>query len=125
MPHRTVFTLVLLALIAVVINIGCERAQDVDQIVTPEPELTETLIIGPYRTDCVGAFPQECYLVLNEDDQTWEFFYESIEGFDYEPGFTYTVKVSLHDRGEGIQDVGRYAYKLVEVVSREETPVEE
>ncbi len=86
---------------------------------------TEILIIGPYKTTCVGAFEQECYLEFNEERQRWEFFYENIQGFNFEPGFIYRLKVSLHERPEGIQDVGRYAYRLVEVLSKEEASVDE
>ena len=35
------------------------------------------------------------------------------KGFDFEPGFIYTLEVRLEDRGTEIQDVGRYAYHLV------------
>jgi len=86
---------------------------------------TEILIIGPYRTTCVGAFEQECYLEFNEEEEQWHFFYEGIKGFDYEEGYIYTLKVSLHERPEGIQDVGRYEYRLIEIISKEGTSVDE
>ena len=88
-------------------------------------ERIETLIIGPYKVDCVGAFEQECYLEFNEESQEWHFFYESIQGFDFEPGYIYKLKVRLEDRGTEIQDVGRYAYHLIEVLSEEEASVDE
>ncbi len=88
-------------------------------------EHIETLIIGPYKVECVGAFEQECYLEFNEERQRWEFFYEGIQGFDFEPGYIYTLKVRLEDRGTEIQDVGRYAYHLVEIISKEEASVDE
>ena len=101
-------------LILLVSIIGCGRDEHI-----------ETLIIGPYEVDCVGAFEQECYLEFNEERQRWEFFYESIQGFDFEPGFIWTLKVSLHEREEGIQDVGRYAYRLVEVLDKEAASIDE
>lgn len=88
-------------------------------------EHIETLIIGPYKVDCVGAFEQECYLEFNEESQEWHFFYEGIQGFDFEPGFIWTLKVSLHEREEGIQDVGRYEYRLVEILDKEAASVDE
>ncbi|MYA72064.1 DUF4377 domain-containing protein [Candidatus Poribacteria bacterium] len=107
--HLLSITLILLLLI-----IGCNRDEHI-----------ETLIIGPYKVDCVGAFEQECYLEFNEERQRWEFFYEGIQGFDFEPGFIWTLKVSLHEREEGIQDVGRYEYRLVEVLDKEAASVDE
>ena len=85
----------------------------------------ETLIIGPYTQTCQGFIEQQCYLEFNEESQEWEFFYESIRGFDFEPGFIYTLKVRLEDRGTEIQDVGRYAYHLVEVIDKEAASIDE
>lgn len=86
---------------------------------------TKILIIGPYRTTCVGAFEQECYLEFNEENQRWEFFYDGIRGFDFEQGFIYTLKVSLHEYAGDIQDVGKYEYRLIEVISKEKASVDE
>jgi hypothetical protein len=114
-------TLILLSL-----TIGCEReTTSVGPLIGPSQDNIEILIIGPYRTTCFGAFEQECYLEYNEESERWEFFYEGIRGFDFEPGFIYRLKVSLHERPEGIQDVGRYEYRLVEVLSKEEASVDE
>ena len=107
--HILTITLILLSL-----TVGCGWNEHI-----------ETLIIGPYKVDCVGAFEQECYLEFNEESQRWHFFYEGIQGFDFEPGFIWTLKVSLHEREEGIQDVGRYEYRLVEVLDKEAASVDE
>ncbi len=113
MPLETksirLFTLILLPFI-----IGCGWDEHI-----------ETLIIGPYEVDCVGAFEQECYLEFNEENQEWHLFYEGIVGFDFEPGFIWTLKVSLHEREEGIQDVGKYEYRLVEILDKEPASVDE
>jgi hypothetical protein len=86
---------------------------------------TEILIIGPYKTTCVGAFEQECYLEFNEESQRWHFFYDGIRGFDFEPGFIWTLKVSLHEYSGDIQDVGKYEYRLIEVLDKKEASVDE
>lgn len=99
--------------LAFVLLVGCDNS------VRPA-ERTEVITIGPYTETCQGLIEQECFLIYNDERQRWELFYESIEGFDFAVGFIYTLKVRLVDRGEGIQDVGRYAYHLVEVLSKEE-----
>ena len=104
-------TLILLSL-----TIGCDR---------DEADHTEILTIGPYRETCQGFIEQQCYLEYNEEAEAWHFFFEAIQGFEYEEGYIYTLKVRLHERPEGIQDVGRYAYRLVEVISKEEASVDE
>ena len=114
-------TLILLSL-----TIGCEReTTGVGPLIGPSQDNMEILIIGPYTQTCQGFIEQTCLLEFNEESQQWEFFYEGIRGFDFEPGFIYRLKVSLHKRPEGIQDVGRYEYRLVEVLSKEEASVDE
>ncbi len=110
-PTKLIIPITLLFLI---LAIGCGRDEHI-----------ETLIIGPYEVDCVGAFEQECYLEFDEESQEWHFFYEGIVGFDFEPGFIWTLKVSLHEREEGIQDVGKYEYRLVEILDKEPASVDE
>ena len=113
-------TLILLSL-----TIGCDQETIVESLIGSGEDNIEILIIGPYKTKCVGAFEQECYLEFNEETQKWEFFYESIQGFNFEQGYIYKLKVRLEDRGTEIQDVGRYAYHLVEIISKEEASVDE
>ncbi|MXV75393.1 DUF4377 domain-containing protein [Candidatus Poribacteria bacterium] len=113
MPFPPKFILPI-TVIFLVLTIGCGWDEHI-----------ETIIIGPYKVDCVGAFEQECYLEFNEERQRWEFFYENIQEFDFEPGYIYTLKVRLEDRGTEIQDVGRYAYHLIEVLSKEAASVDE
>ena len=85
-------------------------------------EHIEIITIGPYIKRCQGFVEQDCYLQYNEDAERWEFFYESIQDFDFEPGFIYTLEVRLEDRGTEIQDVGRYAYHLIEVIEKKKAP---
>ena len=113
MPFPTKLILPITLIILSVI-VGCNRDEHI-----------ETLIIGPYRTECPSFSGSNCYLEFNEESQKWHFFYEGIQGFDFEPGFIYTLKVSLHEREEGIQDVGRYEYRLIEVLGKEEASVDE
>ena len=111
-------------LILFVFTIGCGREGTIKPIRSVEGNI-ETLIIGPYTETCQGFIEQQCYLEFNEESQEWEFFYESIQEFDFESRYIYTLKVRLEDRGTEIQDVGRHAHHLVEVISKEEAPVDE
>ena len=85
-------------------------------LLVDEGEHIEIITIGPYTELCHDAhFERPCMVEYNEDSARWEFFYESIQGFEFEPGFIYTLEVRLEDRGTEIQDVGRYAYHLTKV----------
>lgn len=86
-------------------------------------EHIEIITIGPYTGRCHDAhFERDCLMDYNEESGRWEFFYESIQGFDFEPGYIYTLEVRLEDRGTEIQDVGRYAYHLVKLIEKKKAP---
>lgn len=92
-------------------------------LLVDEGEHIEIITIGPYRQQCHGAHGlRDCLMIYTEDSGRWEFFYEGIQGFDFEPGYIYTLEVRLEDRGTEIQDVGRYAYHLVKVIEKKQAP---
>ena len=77
--------------------------------------------IGPELIDCVGLAPMECLVVDGE------LFYGSIEGFQHEAGFTYRLRIEQYDRWPELEEPpqdapSRYGYRLVEVLSKRETP---
>ena len=87
-----------------------------------EEEHLKTITIGPSIRRCQGFIEQDCFMEFNHESGRWEFFYEAIQGFDFEPGFIYTLRVRLEDRGTEIQDVGRYSYHLVEIIDKQTAP---
>ena len=56
-------------LILLSLAIGCDQEAIVEPLIGLGKDNIEILIIGPYRTTCVGAFPQKCYLEFNEERQ--------------------------------------------------------
>ena len=87
-----------------------------------EREHTETLVLGPYTQRCFGPFEQDCFMEYNEEAGQWHFFYDAIEGFDFEPGYIYSLEVRLEDRGTELQDVGRYTYHLIKLLNKVKAP---
>ncbi|MBC6481369.1 MAG: DUF4377 domain-containing protein [Hormoscilla sp. GM7CHS1pb] len=57
-----------------------------------------TLDVGPNLVDCVGFIPQKCMLVREEDEQDFTYLYDAIEGFDYESGYNYKLRLWLAPR---------------------------
>ena len=55
---------------------------------------SKILIIADHVTDCVGVGPQTCMLVKESPEDEWTYFYDQIEGFNYEPGYTYELIVT-------------------------------
>ena len=111
-----------LLILALLFLSACDAANTLFPPVRGE-EYIEIISIGPYIQTCYGAHGErDCLMEYNEASGQWEFFYESIQGFDFEPGFIYTLEVRLEDRGPDIQDVGRYAYHLVKIIEKKKAP---
>ena len=75
--------------------------------------------VGPTLAKCYGVGLQSC-MVVNGG-----LFYDGIEGFEYEAGYDYRLRVGKYDPwggGEPPQDAGRYAYRLLEQL--EKTPAQ-
>jgi hypothetical protein len=77
-----------------------------------------TLDVAAARVPCQGAFPQECYRVRPQPDTDWTLFYGSIEGFDYQPGFEYTIKVVRRSVRNPPPDGSSFAYHLVSILRK-------
>ena len=87
--------------------------------VAPPDGMMLEVTIGPELKDCTGAAPQKCLVVDGE------YFYSAIDGFDYEPGYTYRIRMERYDRWpdqEPPQDAGRYGYRLIEVLKKTREP---
>ena len=72
--------------------------------------------VGPKLLDCVGVGPRKCLEVNGQ------LFYEGIDGFKHEEGYTYRLKIERYDAFPGEeeppQDASRYGYRLIEVISK-------
>ena len=56
-----------------------------------------TLIIAPQTVECEGIDIQECLQVKESRTANWEYFYDHIGGFNYEPGYEYVLKVKTEE----------------------------
>ena len=77
-----------------------------------------TLDIGPKLVDCVGVFPQKCMLVREKGEQDFTYFYDPIEGFDYEPGYNYKLRVRKTPIENPPMDASSIQWTLVEQLSK-------
>ena len=72
--------------------------------------------VGPKRLDYVGVGPRKCLEVNGQ------LFYEGIDGFKHEEGYTNRLKIERYDAFPGEeeppQDASRYRYRLIEVISK-------
>lgn len=73
---------------------------------------------------CEGVAPMDCMQVKIGKDKEWQNFYNTIEGFTYEPGYEYRLKVVKTAREGNIPaDASKYTYKLKKVVCKKKSKV--
>ncbi len=78
----------------------------------------KTYLVAPTMRDGMGVGPMTCLQVKTDPEAKYGMFYSSIKGFDYVPGFEYTIKVRVTERERVPMDASKYIYTLEEVVSK-------
>lgn len=96
--------LVSLPLIAVALS-GCSSSTD-----------TTRMWIGPELVECEGVAPQMCMQVAYAEDAEYQYFYDQIEGFDYQEGTSYVIDVEITEVADPPADASSLSYSLVEIV---------
>ncbi len=95
------------------------------------------LRIASQMVDCVGVVPQKCLLVetisqekdLNHqapvkaiaESTDWHYFYQTIEGFEYQPGYEYQLSIEVMPKSfdqNDVADRSTIRYRLIEVISK-------
>ncbi len=84
-------------------------------------EELKTLWVAHRQVDCVGVTPQKCYLIKETQYEDWRFWYGDIEGFDYEEGYAYEIRVLEHRIDDPAADAPAIELELIEVVLKVET----
>lgn len=78
-----------------------------------------TWTVASETRSCVGVGPQTCLLIKEEEDPDWTYFYDRIDGFDYEKGYEYIVKVRVSDVENPPMDASSKSYSLVKIVDKQ------
>lgn len=93
-----------------------------DWVVGPdEPRHLETLevTVGPTLARCYGVGEQSCMVVDGE------LFYDRIEGFTFEAGYDYRLRIGKYDPWGGREppeDASLYTYRLLEQLQKTAAP---
>lgn len=85
---------------------------------TDTNEQIKTLFVADHLADCTGVGEQKCMLIKESETEDWTYLYQQIEGFDYEPGYFYQLKVGVSKVDHPPADGSGLRYKLKEVVSK-------
>lgn len=82
-------------------------------------EEIKTFFIHSQMVDCVGIGPMKCMQVREDQNSEWRNFYDEIQGFKFNPGNEYTVKVKVSDVENPPADASSKKYELVEILYQE------
>lgn len=67
-----------------------------------------------------GVGPMTCLLVkFTPEAESWQYMYDAIQGFDYEPGYEYVLQVHRSERKNPPQDASKYVYRLKKVIDKQ------
>jgi len=82
-----------------------------------------TIWVNSYQVDCTGVGPMKCMLIQEgetPDENNWQNFYSKIEGFNFEPGYIYKLKVAKENVENVPADASSVKYILVEILEKKE-----
>jgi 6-phosphogluconolactonase (cycloisomerase 2 family) len=91
-------------------------------VLPPAPVEVKTLTLQPYRAFCTGVGPSLCYVTETDGQQT--LMYNEIEGFTFEWGTTYELRVRVEPVANPPADSSSLRYVLEEVISAEPAPAD-
>src|SRR2546430_8240294 len=74
--------------------------------------------IAPQRVPCVGVGPMQCLSVREHPDTAWTLLYDGIEGFSFEPGYQYTIRVAVRTGNNPPADPSSLAYRLLALIKK-------
>jgi hypothetical protein len=81
-------------------------------------DLRSILYVGPQRVECTGVGPQLCLLVKTQPDADWEYFHGSIEGFDFEAGYTFKLLVRRTRVENPAADASSIRWRLIKILEK-------
>jgi hypothetical protein len=86
-----------------------------------EAAKVETLFVRDQRATCEAEGQRECLQVRSSESEGWRNLFAGIEGFEYEPGNSYELRVEVTAIANPPADAASLKYKLKEVVSKKKT----
>lgn len=115
---RKQFMFTLCSLFFVSFFSSCTENTDNDNVVT--------FWVNSYKAECdAGAGRMQCLQVYRGDDPAtaeWEYFYQEIKGFNFEPGYFQRLEVNEtpREKGKVPMDASTLDYTLIKVLEKVE-----
>lgn len=83
---------------------------------------TTRLFVAPKLVDCEGEGPMKCMQVRASETEEWTLLYGSIQGFSFEEGYAYELRVRAEPVARPPMGASSKRLHLVEVVSKKPAP---
>jgi hypothetical protein len=80
--------------------------------------VVETLFVRDTLADCQAEGARQCLQVRSSEQEDWRNFFGSIEGFDYEPSYSYELRVAVSPVANAPADAPALRYRLLELVAK-------
>jgi hypothetical protein len=88
----------------------------VGQTSTPIKQLV--IEVAPVQVDCMGVAPMKCMQYREKGAADWLNYYGAIEGFEFQEGYHYTLKISEYKVDNPPADASSLRWVLDQVVER-------
>ena len=79
---------------------------------------SKVLMVADHLEDCTGVSNQKCLLIKENPGDDWTYFYDQIEGFDYEEGYEYEILVEVVQLKNQPADASAHRYVLKQIRSK-------
>ena len=76
------------------------------------------LVVGPQQVDCKHQPPEKCYQVKYSTNADWVDFPDVIQGFEWEAGYEYELRVEVTESRPRNSDFTFLSYELIEVIRK-------
>ncbi|WP_420597034.1 DUF4377 domain-containing protein [Deinococcus sp.] len=87
---------------------------------TTTPKDVRVLYVAPNTAPCTGNGPRTCFLTKENEMGKWQFFYDGIVGFSYEPGYRYKLSVEVTPVANPPADAPNANYTLLNILEKAE-----
>ncbi|MDY7020686.1 MAG: DUF4377 domain-containing protein [Cyanobacteriota bacterium] len=90
-----------------------------EQVKTVSSTTEERVVYVDSKTvPCTGVVCQECLQVRESSEDEWVLFYDAITGFDYEPGYDYTIRIAETITNDPSANPPLLQWSLIEIISK-------
>lgn len=114
-----------LVLLSICFLLACESEITEPELETGNIPENTNLRVNHYRHPCTGVGNFLCLLIQEDDKigtEDWNFHYGGVEGFEYQKGFIYNLKVRTENIDNPPADGSSTRVILEEILSKEAVP---